>query len=332
MSSDAAIDEFWRYWTANAAAIESAIHDRTLGDFIEPLSERVRGIDPGLDWEFGKGRVAEHYFCLAPKGDSRLRIVTERWRVRGPGDGSVFEFHAARPGGGYVDSQALDFGEAVFEFSKFRAALKPDEGRERVDVAIYHPAFANVVDKLRATASFITLDAMLGEDDVERFVGTVDFETTEPEGARTLDALVEAVDAMRAQATGERFVLLEWTNAEGRRGFALINRALKRIDHLGFDTHFEVVVPLRSPNAEGLPGQAEADELNALEDELVASLGPHAVNLGRTTTEGLRKILFFAASTGEAASAFDAFARRHVARGVEVHGTADPQWNAAAGY
>src|SRR5688572_19616606 len=95
-----AIDAFWTWWAQNADALERAIGDRSLPDWAPRISERVKAIDGRLDWEFGAGRRAPHYFCLSAKGDPVLRVLAERWRSRGPSDHPVFEFHASRPGGG----------------------------------------------------------------------------------------------------------------------------------------------------------------------------------------------------------------------------------------
>src|SRR6187399_1447322 len=49
------IAEFWAWWETAKGPLAQAIHNRTVSEWTDPISERVHAIDPGLAWELGPG-------------------------------------------------------------------------------------------------------------------------------------------------------------------------------------------------------------------------------------------------------------------------------------
>jgi len=322
----AAIEAFWRFWRESEASIEAAIEARAIEAWRDPIAERVGAIDGRLQWEFGPGRRARHYFCVSGYGDLEARVAAERWRAAGPGDGPSFEFHATRPSTGFDPSTLLRYEGTSFAMEDFRVEIERDDSRERLNLRIFHPSYAGSDPSVREGATWVALDGVLGEDEVERWIGGIERVGALPEGAGTLAALAAAVEDLRARATGERLVLLAGRLPSGAPAIATVNRALKRIDHLLLDTHYEVVVPLERPTPEGLAADGEAAELDQLEEELVELLGRDAVHIGRETREGVRVIHLHAAALGPAAARLEAWSRRLPGREVEVRGSYDPGW------
>jgi hypothetical protein len=320
------IAEFWAFWQRSAAELEAAIEGGTLLDWVEEIQQRVEAVDEGLDWEFGAGRTAQHYFCVSAKGDPELRVVAERWRAAGPPDGPVFEFHASRPGTG-AGNVVLQLDQARFGFADFRFQVEVDEARERVHVKVFHPVFADVDEKLRMTATFLVLDGVLGEDEVERWLGHIELLEGPVDGLVDPEGLLGAVEALRSRSSGERFAVLQGTTAAGKPVFVTANLAVKRVDHLLLDTHFALTLKLKSARPDGLTTREEADELNALEDELSAELGTDAVWLGRETAEGKRIVHYHAAGEGPVAARLAAWAAAHPAHEPQVEATRDPSWS-----
>ena len=74
--------------------------------------------------------------------------------------------------------------------------------------------------------------------------------------------------------------MLRGQDGDGRPVFVTLNAALKRIDHLACDHHVAIDLALLDPTEEGLTTDEEAEQLNALEDEL-APLLADAVYFGR---------------------------------------------------
>ena len=325
-----AIERFWAFWVENQEAIARSIPAGLLREWVEPISARVRAISPELDWEFGKGHAAQHYFCVSAKGDMSLRLVAERWRAAGPPADEVFEYHAARPGGGYQESAALDFGEGlVFGVSDFRFGLQPDTTRLRVHVEVWHPSFvqapAQVPEQLRLTATFIALDAVLGEDDVERWIGAVELREEAPAEGELVGfpGLLAAVDELRDAEDG--YSLLQGVMDDAPI-LVTARLGVKRVDHVLMDVHLELAIAIAEPTAEGFPTSDEADRLNAAEDDLVATLGPDAVVIGRETTRGVRRLHYHVALGGPALARVDAWMRQQPWE-IEVRSHLDPEWD-----
>jgi hypothetical protein len=323
------IAAFWSWWEGASPRIVAAIER---GAFTPPLVQEiathVTGVAPGLEWELGPGEKARHAFCLSPRGDTELRRVTELWRAAAPGGDGMWEFHPARRGRAAVTLR-LDIGGKSLAFLDFVAGFTVDEARELVDVTCFHPEFEEMDEGLRASATFLMLDAAFGEDGVERWLGGIDAADEEPDDARPIQELLAAVDSLAKAATGERFSVMRGQDAEGRPLFAMVNQALKRIDHLRCDVHASVDVAVLRPTAEGLTTEEEAEALNELEDELEDALeGSGAAYFGRETGGGRRVLHWYAPSDSPAHQTLEAWAARHPERDARVDWRSDPRWEA----
>jgi Family of unknown function (DUF695) len=329
-----AIGQFWSWWGEARPRIEAAIQTGAWGELTAEVADRVRAIEPRLDWEFGPGvGGARHALCLSGKGDPDLRRLTERWVRAGPPADATWEFHPARRASRPANL-SLTLGIAGREvcLSHFLAAYRMDGARERLDASIFHPDFPNMEPELRMQCAFIVLDHALGEDGVERWIGAIDAPDEAPSGLEHLRDLLDAVDDLEASATGERFVSMQG-ESDGLPSLLLMNRALKRIDHPLCDMHVAVTLTLATANDLGLPDPGEAAALDAIEEELTSALDDAAVFAARETSRGRRTLHFFAPELGRAAGEIDAWAARHLqAHAIEVTWNRDPAWQAIAGW
>jgi hypothetical protein len=327
-----AIGEFWVWWSEARPRVESAIGTGAWGELMAEVAERVRAIEPRLDWEFGPGvGGSRHALCLSGKGDPDLRRLTERWVRSGPPADATWEFHparrAARPA-----NLSLTLGIAGREvcFGHFLAAYRVDPSRERIDASIFHSEFPQMEAALRQQCAFIVLDHALGEDGVERWIGSIEAPEEAPSGLEHLRGLLDAVDELEASATGEKWAVLRSEN-DGAPMLLVLNQALKRIDHPLCDMHVAVTITLESADETGLPSASESGDLDAIEDELVLTLGDAAVYAARETGRGRRTLHFFAPELGRAAGEIDAWATLHQAEhSIRIAWNRDPAWQAIA--
>jgi uncharacterized protein DUF695 len=125
-----------------------------------------------------------------------------------------------------------------------------------------------------------------------------------------------------AEDAAERFAVLEGRDAAGRPALVLVDRALDRAAFPGFDVHLAVEVAIARPTHEGFPGAAEGKALDALEDDLRASLRGRAAYLGRVTAAGRRALHFFTTLGVRE----DVEAR--IAGRASATFTSDPEWKA----
>jgi hypothetical protein len=204
-------------------------------------------------------------------------------------------------------------------------AWRVDVSRERVDLRIHHPGFDHMDDETREIVAGSILRGIFGDDGVERWIGHVTVEASPPAESTQVDALEEAVRSLAENATGERFAVLEGRGADGMPALVLVNRALKRIDHVPFDVHLLVELAIVAPNARGFPNPDEGRALDAIEDEIVSRLGRRAAYCGRVTHAGRRELHFF--TTSDVRPGLEAWAAS-ARRPVTLRFAPDPLWEA----
>jgi hypothetical protein len=319
------IAAFWAWWPSARPRLEKSIASGDFGRLPEEIAERVHAISAELDWELGKGSEAAHAFCLSAKGDPVARRLAERWLRAAPPKDATWEFHPARQP--HPPGMALEiFGHRIVE-DDLRVAFEVETGRERVDVGVWHPSFKTLGDQA-ATVAFLVLDGAFGEDGVERWLGAIETPAEMPPEAVPFSSLRESVTDLAAVATGESFALLEGHDQDGRPMMALINQALKRIDHLDLDMFVAVRLLFQHPNEHGFPEAAESETVNTMEDELIAALGDSAAYYGRVTCAGARIFHFFARESSPAGPAIDGWISRHPTYRIQATWQQDPRWDA----
>jgi len=320
--SDGAIRGFWTWWSEARERVEEAVRSGKWDELAPQINGRIAAIDSRLEWELCAGSQAEHALCVSAGGDPALRNVAERWLRSGPPADAAWEFHAARLAG-WQEGRKLGIEGHDLALDDVRFACDVDESHERVHVRVHHPAMSDMADELRVTVAFLTLDGLLGEDGVERWIGSVE-PSVDAAGAELEAAAVRrVVDELAARATGERYAVLEGRDPDGNPIFVSVNLAVKRIDHPLCDLHARVVATLRDPTPEGLTKRDEATELDRLEDELTAALGEGAVYVGRETGRGQRTWHFY---VRERASAEAAVARVRGRHELALEVQPDPSW------
>jgi hypothetical protein len=323
------IDEFWRWWATAKDPLAAAISSRVPSSLVgwgDTISARVDAIDPALAWELGPGVRSEHHFALSSAGDSRLRIVTERWLARAPAADALWEYYPAKQPGRADPKVESEIEGVSLRYAEFRLALQTDEMRLRVHAAVYHPKLRELDEGNRTVATFLMLDDLLGEDAVERWVGRV---TTvlDPGGAtEPREALRAAVAKLTELSQDRRWTLLEGRDLDGKRRIAAVDFGVRRLDHLLMESHVEVTIGYPAREDDFYP-EAMSEDVNAMEDALVQALGPHAVRIGRETGAGRRVIHLHVAPAGPAQEILARWERMYPTWDIDVVAQADPSWS-----
>lgn len=322
----AAIEAFWAWWPSVAESIAGSFASGGIKDeLVETIGARVHDIHPKLDWEFGPGRVSEHHLCLSAKGDPSLRVVAERWLHRAPKPTPIWEFYSSRQphhGGALV----LEIAGQKVALDELVAGVAEDDTREKLDVKLYHPVFPALADRnLKVQIVFIGLDTLLGEDEVERWIGAIELADAPPSEAVSFFALRARVAAFGAKATRDKWIILKGER-DGAPLFVTINAALKRVNHLLLDTHVAVTITLASPTKDGLTTKEEADVLGAMDDALGVALGDGGVYIGRETGLGKRVLHYHVMEGGPSASVLARWRTSHPSYAIEVAVAPDPAW------
>jgi hypothetical protein len=319
------IARFWQWWASEGAArFDSAVATGQWGDLPGLMNVQLAPIHPGLAWDTGPGGTARSLLAVSSEGDAALRRIAEQWLRAAPPADNSWEFAAARqPVSGVagkeieIDGHRLHLGDARFRITE-------DPERERLDVAVHHPLFAQMPGKGPLQVSFLLLDWVLGEDGVERWVGAVD--TTDIGGTATATAsdLATAVDAMAAQAQPEKWVLMEGKTRRGERIVVSARRPLRWIDHPIFDLHTEVRIAYKDKRDDGLPTVASLDLLRGIEDDISAALGIRGILVAHETAAGTRLLHYY--SDSEDQNGRDAIETAARLVGAATRHDADPGW------
>lgn len=315
----ASIEAFWRWWASDRDRLAAAIADGALEPWVEVISKHVHAIDRGLAWELSEGTTARHALVVSPEGDPALRRHARDWLAKAPPADATWEYSAARqPGPPLV----LQVGGLDVHLAEFRAIVSWDSARERVDLRLWHPALGDAPADARMRVAFLFLDNLLGEEDVERWIGSVEVREA-PTGGRTPDELREEIARRAAEATGD-----QWTLAmiqDGRdEALAVLNLTVKSIDHPDCRYHLNVTV---ARGLEQLSQSGETEALDAAEDRLVEALvAAGAVHLGHITTRRERRICFMCPDGDRATGTANAWAAEERGFGPRVEIKPDPGW------
>lgn len=320
------IERFWAAWPDLRPQLDAAIAAKDYGDLPDRITALVQAIHPRLEWELGKGEEAEHGFTVSAAGITAHRHLSEAWRDDAPAADATWEFHSARrPQRGWT----MEIGGVSVDAADVRVELEIDESTERVHVGLHHPSFSEVSEDLMGTITFLTLDHWLGEDAVERWLGGITPMRRLPDrGARGLETLDRMLRWLEAEATGERWAMMRGT-IDGAETFAVVNRALKPIEHLGKTLRVEMVLGFVETNDAGFPTRAEAERLDALEDAMLAVDG--YAHFGRFTIAGERRVVGYvrpelAEPGGALRARFEAARERHPQRVQRLETFDDPGW------
>jgi hypothetical protein len=304
-SEPESMGDFWAWWSAGRDRVAQAI---STGGFDERLvaeiARAVSTIHPAMAWELAPGRTAQHAFCVSPEGNAEIRQATLRWLGSAPPPDATWEYHASKQAAPKL--MGLQIGNLRFDLEEMRAIASWDGARRRLDVRLWHPRFEEAPAAARIQAGFVFLDHLLGEEDVERWIGAIDLLESSSGGLTPAGLKADLERRRGAPAGDETWVLGERTGASGRIEIVRANAALKRIDHPFADHHVEITTVL--PRDDTMPTDTEVAQLDAEEMDFLARLGGIATYAGRTTAPGQRTMHLVAEEPDGMRPAIDAWA------------------------
>jgi hypothetical protein len=198
-----------------------------------------------------------------------------------------------------------------------------DATRRRLDVRLWHDVFAESPMPIRQQFAFLFLDNVLGEDEVERWIGQIEV-LDAPTGGKSPGELKADVGRHAAEPAGETWILGQGAGPRGEPVIVMADAALKRIDHPFADQHVKMRIPIEGG---GMPDDPLAETLNVEEDRLAGALAGAATLAGRTTTPGERAIHFVAEDLDRVRAGIDAWAKDAPQWRVKVDFQHDPAWD-----
>ncbi len=160
--------QFWRWFVENSGTI--ATSSDMEGPVFERLTEQLRAVNPGLVWELGSEGPG-HEIVISADGIREIFPIVERVVAAAPRipGWKVTAFRPRKSLDGFtieMDGIRVDPREIRFELDL------GDEGR--ADLSLYVPGYREGEERIMR-ATYILLDAALGERDVETRIGAIDF-------------------------------------------------------------------------------------------------------------------------------------------------------------
>jgi hypothetical protein len=329
-SSSWPVGEFWRWWREHGAArVAAAISGgRFSDDLVEELSRQVAAVHPDLQWELQPGTRARHRLCVSSGGAPDLRPVAERWRRAAPAATDLWEYASSRPTDPRATSVTFEWQHRIVAIRDTRLRAEVDDEHWRVHVELFHPAFSDMTPENAGHVGYLILDTLIGEDEVERWLGEVSTLVIEPDDAiepNELAALIARFD----DRPRHEWVLLEGRSRPGERLVAGVRRPLRWLDHWPLDLHHAVTITFSDRRPDGLPGTAALAELHRAEDALTEALGSHGLLVAHETTAGQRTLHLYTDSQDQnGADALTRWINRSQRAGRQIRATTqhDPTW------
>lgn len=320
---------FWVRWAVLAGLADEAIRSGQAESLLGELSALVNAVHPGLSWELAPGSSSRHTLVVTAAGDPQLRATARRWLRAAPAADSAWSYADTRPRATNPTGVTLAIDGTEIALAAVRVLLTV--GPDAVNVVMHHPAFPDLPDRAAVRVAFLVLDTVLGERDVECWIGEVQTIPAQHPDAVRLTDLVTAVDQLRAEVTGpngERgWVLLQAHAPNGDAIVAGAARPLRPMSAPHLDTHVRVDVPY-PPQGNGLPGQSVLANLQALGHHIRTTIDGSGELLGEETTRGIRTLHVYTDSTTPAVEQLRGCVGGWPYGAITVHAESDAAWKA----
>ena len=186
---------------------------------------------------------------------------------------------------------------------------------------------------MRGQVAFLALDAALGEDDVEAWVGEITPSTEPPLDGFGLAALRGVVRDLRDDNTDDdgtpNWVIMEAHGVDGPV-MALAQVPLSPTTAPTFDTHVAVLVPYTDLTEQGYPGPGSLGPLRALEEHLTERIEGSGRIVAHQSHRGMRVLHIYVDSTTPAVEQMRAAVEAWEQGRIRVQVTPDPGWHNVA--
>ena len=238
-------------------------------------------------------------------------MIVERILARGPRPCAHWEYYPARQASPEHDKRStiqLTGREAV-DVATFMYGIEPSSWAT-LHLSVHHPAMEAWETNEQMQLVYLALDDLLGEDEVETWIGHVEYCDTPPESPVDAAGLRARVDELRSTHDASTCSVgrIPGEDSEQQELLFVWRMGLKRLQHVWLDTHVEVVIEIPSAKG-GMCDAAEVEILNDAEDALLSQLSEsETVWLGHVTGVGRRTVRFQTAHAEGLCAAIDAWA------------------------
>lgn len=320
---NAGIDSFWAYWNKHKPEISQAIEDGVFQEWYDRLDSKINSIHHGMLWELAPGFESKNMFCFVFAGDMERRVIAERCILKAPAACEQFEYYSSKQATYAPGMTIVNFGIDL-EYDEYLISIALDVDRSEADLCVYHPAFKNFSDDVRAFFTFACLDVVLGEDDVERWISEVTYGNIPYGNSVPVSKLRDVLSPIMLPVE-HNFALLELSARDMPDMIATIDVAVKPIDHILLDNLLTIKIPLPS-SSDGMADVEFMDFLYSAEDVLTESIGEYGIFVGHETGGGFMAIFYHVNLLGPVNKIVDAWLVDCSHLEPSHHFTHDPKW------
>ena len=156
-------ERFWRGWYELLPEVAAALGDREPNRVENQLCQLVADLHPDLHFSLERGQRAIYALVVTGQEDPRLREYTDAWRAAAPPEDAIWEYHDAVPPVPDPTLVTVNLGPHRMRLADVRVVAQVDRAEGVVDVAVHHPAMAELAAEARSAMTYLPLDAALGE-------------------------------------------------------------------------------------------------------------------------------------------------------------------------
>jgi len=193
-----AAEEFWRGWARVLPEVSAALGDGNPMRVESELCDLVAALHPDLHFTVERGQRAIYALVVSGQEDPALRPFTDAWRAAAPHEDAIWEYHDSVPPVPDPTAVTVNLGRHRIPLADVRIVAQVDRADGVVDVAVHHPAMAELDPAARSAMTFLPLDATLGERLAAtrlRRVETAEAEPADTIGLLELRELVNGLDS-----------------------------------------------------------------------------------------------------------------------------------------
>jgi hypothetical protein len=156
-----AIDEFWSWFGANAAAMTNACRENQSQFLDAEITPRIRRIADGLGWEIGPYAYPDEALVFSPPTYDELSIV--RTIVSRAPEIPGWKFFACKPPKDLL-SLTFDLGGKRIVADLWTYRLTAYNNYEFVDIEIFYPQSVAIPAGMEASLAELIVEALVGEE------------------------------------------------------------------------------------------------------------------------------------------------------------------------
>ncbi len=195
-------EAFWKRWYELAPEVNAALGDGVPQRVHHQIAEAVRKLHPELTFDIEHGEQAVYALVVSSRENPELRPYTDAWMAGAPRGDTIWEFHDSIPPVPDPTQVTVNLRGGTYPLDQMRIAAQVDAAGGLVDVAVYHPGFADLDSEDRTALTFLPLGATLGERLAADRIGRVETAEREPQGAIGLLEFRELVRELDAEDRG----------------------------------------------------------------------------------------------------------------------------------